>query len=201
MTETTTPNVRGVLRRASIIDAARALFSEVGYRGATMAQIAARADVTHAGLLYHFSTKDAVLDAVLAEHRERTAVLAETPEGDGDYLDRLDRVVAQNANEADWMRLSSLLLGEAVALDHPLHGVQETRYQDLERRITTGLLGVSHQPHDNVALAPLARLLIAAMDGLQLQATLTEVDAARAARMRSDFSVMIELIRARLDTV
>jgi AcrR family transcriptional regulator len=41
------PNSRGVQRRLDILDAARALFTETGFRGSTMAAIAGRAGVPH----------------------------------------------------------------------------------------------------------------------------------------------------------
>ena len=52
-------------RRAEILDAASALFSETGTRGTTIAAVAARAGMTDAGVLYHFKSKKELVLAVL----------------------------------------------------------------------------------------------------------------------------------------
>ena len=48
-------------RRAEIVRAALASFAEHGYERASLRDIAARANVTHAALLRHFASKDDLL--------------------------------------------------------------------------------------------------------------------------------------------
>lgn len=50
--------------RDDLVAAAKALFSERGYAGATTAELAARAGVTEGALFHHFRTKKAVFQAV-----------------------------------------------------------------------------------------------------------------------------------------
>ena len=50
-----------------IIDAARSIFYEKGYSGATMRNIATKADVNLALLHYYFRTKDRIFEIVLSE--------------------------------------------------------------------------------------------------------------------------------------
>ena len=61
------PQVRLSLarRRRQLIDAARRVFAERGFRGATTRQIAAAAGVTEALIFQHFPDKDALYDAIL----------------------------------------------------------------------------------------------------------------------------------------
>jgi TetR/AcrR family transcriptional regulator len=54
-------------RRRSLIDAARRVFAERGFRGATTRQIAAAAGVTEALIFQHFPHKDALYAAILEE--------------------------------------------------------------------------------------------------------------------------------------
>src|SRR5579863_1262166 len=52
--------------RARILDAALELFSEHGFDGTTLQQIADRLGFTKAALYYHFRSKDDLLEALLA---------------------------------------------------------------------------------------------------------------------------------------
>ena len=198
------PNARGVRRRAEIVAAAREMFSEVGYGGATMAAIATRAGVTHAGLLYHFETKQAVLEAVLDDERGRSSTLlgldehrATDEQGRDDHLVRLRALVARNLAEPEWTRLFSLLLGESVAVDHPVRGRMAERYDGLSQGLAAALGDLAEpgaRPGD-AELEGLARLLLAVMDGLQYQQlTGSGVD------VEGAFALMTELVRTRLTT-
>jgi len=54
-------------REKSIFDAARSIFAEFGYKGATTAEIARRAGIPKANLHYYFATKEALYRHVTAE--------------------------------------------------------------------------------------------------------------------------------------
>jgi len=197
-------NARGVRRRAEIVAAARGMFSGVGYGGASMAAIATRAGVTHAGLLYHFETKQAVLEAVLDDERGRSSTLlgldeqrATDEQGPDDHLVRLRALVARNLADPEWTRLFSLLLGESVAVDHPVRGRMAERYDRLSGQLAASLGDLAEpgaRPGD-AELEGLARLLLAVMDGLQYQQlTGSGVD------VEGAFALMTELVRTRLTT-
>ncbi|PPF59855.1 TetR family transcriptional regulator [Clavibacter michiganensis] len=199
-----TLNARGVRRRAEIIAAARSAFGADGYRGATMAAIATRAGVTHAGLLYHFATKEDLLEAVLADESGRqTELLSATEvtgargdEAGGDALDRLRALVRRNESEPEWARLFSTLLGESVAPDHPVRARMAERYDTVALHLAAMLDGIGGRTSRLPAAEAesLARLLLAVMDGLQYQSlTGSAVDVER------EFATMVALVRARLD--
>ncbi len=197
-------NARGVRRREEIIAAARSAFAADGYRGATMAAIASRASVTHAGLLYHFATKEDLLEAVLADESGRQTELlsaaqvtgAGSDEAGGDALDRLRALVRRNESEPEWARLFSTLLGESVAPDHPVRARMAERYDTVARHLAAMLDGIGGRATGLPAgeAESLARLLLAVMDGLQYQSlTGSAVDVER------EFAAMVSLIRGRLD--
>jgi AcrR family transcriptional regulator len=78
--------------RARILDAALRLFAEAGYAGATNARIAEAARLTRGAMLYHFPTREALVEAAVAHiQRVRTelfqrAAAAKPPEADAsDY--------------------------------------------------------------------------------------------------------------------
>ncbi|PZQ64231.1 MAG: TetR family transcriptional regulator [Phenylobacterium zucineum] len=58
---------RGRARRAAVLQAARKLFAQHGFKGASLAAVAQEVGITDAGLLYHFPTKNDLLLAVIAE--------------------------------------------------------------------------------------------------------------------------------------
>jgi AcrR family transcriptional regulator len=49
------------------LDAAIDVFAQHGFRGGALAEVAARVDLSPAGILYHFGTKEDLLLAVIAE--------------------------------------------------------------------------------------------------------------------------------------
>lgn len=55
----------GQSRRREIIDAASELFAVHGYRGTSLRQISGKVGISHPGMLHHFTSKDALLDAVI----------------------------------------------------------------------------------------------------------------------------------------
>lgn len=63
--------------RQAILEATQAILLESGYDALTTSRVAERADVSEAGVHYHFETKSALLVAVVEQlealHRERTA--------------------------------------------------------------------------------------------------------------------------------
>ena len=189
------PNSRGVRRRLDILDAARAVFSEVGFRGATMAAIATRAGVTHAGLLYHFATKEDVLEAVLADGSDRGRSIVESGDALSDHLDALQQLVARNADDPVWSRLFSVLLGESVSPGHPLRDRMADRYDAIAASLSSHLrsLRTPDGAWSDDDLDGVARVLLAVMDGLQFQ----QLTGARSA-MTDDFALLVEAVRRSL---
>jgi AcrR family transcriptional regulator len=191
---TAVPNSRGVQRRHDILAAAREVFTEVGFRGASMAAIATRADLTHAGLLYHFASKGDVLEAVLSDERERGLLLLHAAENgaESDHLSALEALVAQNAADPAWSRLFSVLLGESVALDHPVRQRMADRYDAIAAGLGDQLrsLRTSGSVWTDDDLDGVARVLIAVMDGLQFQ----QLTGARS-EMADDFALLVAAVR------
>ncbi|RZI92125.1 MAG: TetR/AcrR family transcriptional regulator, partial [Microbacterium sp.] len=61
------PYAKTAERRREIIDSATAVFSEHGYRGGSLRQIAKELDLSLTTLMHHFPTKTALLSAVLQQ--------------------------------------------------------------------------------------------------------------------------------------
>lgn len=63
---------RGADSRQAILEAATTVFARRGYRGGGLAEVAEMVEMTPAGLLYHFGSKEALLLAVI-EYRDQRA--------------------------------------------------------------------------------------------------------------------------------
>lgn len=163
---------KGRAKRRQIVEEAMALFGEVGYRSASLREIAARCGMSHPGLLHHFPSKELLLAAVL-EHRD--AVDAERfPLTEGTGLQRLGQfveLVGHNAEVPGIVELYATLAAEASAADHPAHDYFVARYEHVRRRLTEtfALVGAEGHLADGADPAHLAVTTIALTDGLQVQ--------------------------------
>lgn len=93
MIASTTKRLPADLRRRSILDAALVVLSKQGYSGMTTARIAGRVGVSEPILYRHFSSKRAILRALLDEVIVRmTGAMAELIAGETDSVAALRRV-------------------------------------------------------------------------------------------------------------
>lgn len=82
---------RGIQSRAALLRAARHLFSDRGFEGTTVGDIAKEASLRKASLFHYFATKEEIYLAVMDEiFSELAAAVGEAALRDGSYLDRLD---------------------------------------------------------------------------------------------------------------
>ena len=163
---------KGRATRVQIVEAAMVLFGEVGYRSASLREIASRVGISHPGLIHHFPTKEVLLAAVL-EHRDEmddSELSADLASGTG-LMDAVVRLVRRNSERPGIVELFTTLAAEATAPDHPAHQYFRERYtttvalltRELETLRADGALRPSVEP------ATAARALTALMDGLQVQ--------------------------------
>jgi AcrR family transcriptional regulator len=88
------PPTRDLERRDRILDAASAVFAELGFAGARIDDIAARAGVNKAMLYYHVGDKTALYSAVLLRNFGRVRVaLDEAMSSGGTARQRLEAVI------------------------------------------------------------------------------------------------------------
>ena len=163
---------KGRAKRREIIDQAMALFGEVGYRGASLREIAARCGISPPGLLHHFPTKESLLLAVL-EHRDEVDIAwVGLDQTDGVVtLRRLVELVELNAGRRNIVELYAVLSAEATSAEHPAHAFFVERYQTS----VGAAVAAYRQAGDAGELRPevdpeiAGRQLIALMDGMQVQ--------------------------------
>ena len=161
--------------RARILAIAFEMMAEKGYRGTSIAQVAARAGISQSGLLHHFPSKQALLIAVIDYRQE---VDSRTLEDDAGRpllgwaaFDALARLARHNSERPQVVRMFATLCAEALDADHPAHGWIQQHYADGERTLAAaveaGIQAGTMSPA--MPAATIAHLTLAIMDGLQLQ--------------------------------
>src|SRR5947209_7750707 len=163
---------KGRVRRDDIITAAAVLYGEVGYHGASLREIAKRVGITHAGLLYYFPTKEALLAAVLERRDADDAEREQLHAAPGlDMMRRLITLTEHNARHPGIVDLYTRLAAEAIAADHPAHAyfVRHYRRAYQEVRDSFAVMAERGELRAGVDPALAALTFIALMDGLQTQ--------------------------------
>lgn len=170
-----TPRVREATarRREEILKAAMATFGNKGYYNGPLTEIAEQVDMTHAGILHHFGSKDQLLLEVL-DYRDRSDVAPlegqHIPDG-ADLFRHLVRTAALNATRAGIVQAYAVLSAESVTEDHPARDYFAERYRQLRGEVTQAFevwcreLGVD----EPATIEHAAASILAVMDGLQVQ--------------------------------
>jgi AcrR family transcriptional regulator len=162
---------KGDRTRTSILRAALRVFSHRGYRSGSLASIADEVGVTQQGVLHYFGSKEALLVEVL-KRRDEAERRGRRRSADGESLfARTVDLVRRNEEQPEEVRFFSVLVGEALTDDYPATDYVRSRYADLvkfsARVLERGQ--ESGQIRQDVDVEDVAALLLAAMDGLQIQ--------------------------------
>lgn len=161
---------RGIV--AACIDA----FGESGFHGASMAEIARKAGVSHTGLLHHFPRKENLLAAVLSLQDERAAeyLAAHQSIETMDAVDVLHGMISaltDRSRPQGMLELAAVLGGEAVAGSHPAHAHFAERNAAIRRFLARVYMDLANADRLRGSLSPdvLALSTLALLEGLQNQ--------------------------------
>ncbi|MBT0772035.1 TetR/AcrR family transcriptional regulator [Kineosporia sp. J2-2] len=172
-------------RRRTILESAFEVFSEAGYRGGSMRDIAQRIGIAHTTLLHHFSSKSDLLAGVLELRDEHDQPgLAEA--GGAGILRQLVEVVRRNQRTPGLTELYCILSAEATAPGHPAHEWFRERYVRTVGHTRAALEQMAQRGElrEGVDPAREAQRIVALMDGLQVQWLLDRDSIDMAAQMR-----------------
>lgn len=160
------------MRRQDIIKAATEAYARAGYHQASLRDIARRAGISHAGLLYYFPTKESLLLAVLERRDEVDSARERLREPPGTaVVERLLSLAAHNSAHRGIVDLYARLAAEAISPDHPAHDYFVTHYQRARELAAESFdaLKQAGRLRDEVDPAQAAVGFVALMDGLQVQ--------------------------------
>jgi AcrR family transcriptional regulator len=167
------PREETARKRREILRAATEVFGSKGYTKGSLQDIADQVGMTHAGVLHHFGSKDALLLEVLV-YRDETDV--EHLEGHHipgglDLFRHLVRTARINETRPGIIQAFTVLSAESVTDDHPAKEFFRNRYSTLRAEVGEALTEVCDpdDPPDPKDLDHAASSIIAVMDGLQVQ--------------------------------
>ncbi|WP_083941646.1 TetR/AcrR family transcriptional regulator [Sanguibacter suarezii] len=158
---------KGVLKREQILDTALEVFADEGYRGTSLRTVAARCGLSVAGVLHYFDSREDLLAQVIAR-RDTIPRPAGTSRVEPHAL--VDGIRA-NTDQPGLVELFVSLVAAARDHDHPAHEQLARRYTSMRLRIQGAMRDLQEAGQIPAHLDPdaLARLIIAAADGAQLQ--------------------------------
>jgi AcrR family transcriptional regulator len=127
--------------RGALLDAAEAVVARQGVANLTFDAVAAEAGMSKGGLLYHFPTKDRLIEAMVKRAAENWRACwmgsyENEPEGPGRMTRGLLKHCLSNAQSwTEQLRRSSYAVFAALAQNPSLIEPMRTTYSDLHRRI------------------------------------------------------------------
>ena len=157
-------------REGQIMRAAAAAIAETGYRGMSVRELAAGLDTTHSALLYHFTSKATLLEAVMDYRDQLVGSSWAEPVTPLDGIYNLYRRAVYNESHPDFIEIYSALSCEASDPSHPSHSYFRRRFEMLIGFLAMELsrLQASGQVHAGLDPVAEAQWLGAMWDGLQL---------------------------------
>jgi TetR/AcrR family transcriptional regulator len=108
--------------RQIILDAALEVFSAYGFRGSTVDQIAARADMSKPNLLYYFRRKEDIYVALLEHTLADWLKPLEALDPDGDPVEELSRYIAAKLEMSRQQPKASRLFANEILHGAPMIG-------------------------------------------------------------------------------
>lgn len=181
-TETTTKKrMSAEDRRKSILETTISFISQFGFWGFTIRDVAQAQNITEAGLLYYYNSKEQLLEEtlkyadrinqiVIAKHLGVEGVTGEVLQDGIAYHCDLGLkaistgTVETNADRLEMVRLYTLLESEALSKDHPVHEYFEQRETNLLKEYAFAAKRDGVADPERTALQ-----VLSAMEGLQLR--------------------------------
>ena len=201
------PRVGSENKRERILNEAIALFGSHGYAGTSLADIAAASDISKAGLLHHFSSKEELFAQVLErrDRRDRAGLL-----GDGriedpwELLDAFTVLVEHNAENRDLVAIYTATAISVLDAEHPAHRWFAGHLTDsvtmIEAALERGKKAGTVRPQAPSRV--IARSVVALSDGLQIQRLCSTTSGSAAGEclsttMVSEIRLLIDGLKAR----
>ena len=175
-----------VRKREEILKAALTTFGNKGYNKGPLTEIADQVDITHAGILHHFGSKDQLLLEVLS-YRDATDVAeleGQHIPGGLELFRHLVKTAQLNTQRLGIVQAYVVLSSESVTDKHPARAFFENRYATLRKEVREAfeVVCAENGVTDQSTIDQAAASILAVMDGLQVQWLLdpTAIDLGRA---------------------
>jgi AcrR family transcriptional regulator len=162
-------------RKEEILEKATQLFGEYGFQGTTLSQLSAALGLTEPGILHYFPSKVHLLEGVLEYHEqkeiEKYASHIESKQANAtEMFTLLEELCAENETIPGLIQLFTVLVSESIRSNHPSHEYFVDRYRRGREIYAAQFLKLNQSKfRQDVNLDELAALIMAVMDGLQIQ--------------------------------
>ena len=178
-------------RREDILNAAFEVFARQGYTATSVNEIARTVGMTQPGLLHHFGSKRALLEAVLAK-RDRIALDILAGRHSIEFLQGLLEIARNNTKLPGVVRLYSILAAESSTPEHPAHDFMVRRFDAVITGTTTAFEEIRADGLLREGVSPRAAAIAttAMAEGLQLL-WLQGVDIDMEERIREHFNTYL----------
>ena len=161
-------------RRESILDAAARLFARNGISGATMAEIAAEADLSAGAIYRYFGSKEELLRAVFEEAATRNQEMfrqaSENAESPFETLERVGRRIWVEQEDRDDL-ICEIQMALSAARDPHDFGAELARNRQVVRELLEQTIRAAQQAGEidpEVDASTLALILQACTGGIQM---------------------------------
>jgi AcrR family transcriptional regulator len=180
---------RGRARREQLLDVGLDAFGAQGYRGTSLSAIAEAVGISEPGLLHHFPSKQALLLGVLERHEalHRERMRAQVEAAGGSIMAAFVDLAQQHEADPRFIRLFTMLAAESVDPSHPAHDWFVARFRRVRTAVAARIEEGQQLGRIDAELDPelLARLVLALLDGLELQHLLEPTEAGISGPLRA----------------
>lgn len=161
---------KGAAKRLEILDAALEVFSLDGYRATSLRRVAERVNLTPAGIMHYFNSKEQLLSSVL-QHRDALDICAVDPDKPTNPVDALAEVMDANMKVPGLVELYLTIAGAAIDESHPAHEYLVRRYHWLTGGLTSWIEEMARAGLVPQVVFPagVATAIVAQADGIQFQ--------------------------------
>ncbi|TWX39976.1 TetR/AcrR family transcriptional regulator [Frigoribacterium sp. ACAM 257] len=159
---------KGVAKREEILRTALEVVDRNGMRGTSVRELADAVDLTQAGLLHHFGSKEELFLAILTVRDDEDAQCM----AGLDIIDQFLLVIEHNAKTPGMVQLFTSLSAAATSdPSHPAHAWFAERYVRFRTLLTETMRErqASGEMPADVDVEKLAAVMMAVSDGMQLQ--------------------------------
>jgi AcrR family transcriptional regulator len=166
------PGPKAERTRVRILDATLEVLAAKGYRGIAMADIAATAGLSRAGVQHHFADVDELVVAAL-EHRNlrnaRSTHVITTDDPD-EFFDAIIMMMEMNSWTPELIRAYTILSGESVSASHPAHDWFTAHFAFVRSQIAEVLRtgAANGKLRADIDADAVSLQLVALMEGLQI---------------------------------
>jgi AcrR family transcriptional regulator len=159
---------KGVAKREEILRTALDVFATHGYRGTSLRELADAVNLSQAGLLHYFDSKEELFAEILRVRDETDRAAYSSA---GSAADTMLAVIRHNAAVPGLVQLYATISTAAAEASHPAHEFFVRRYQLLREAIAESARErqLAGELDATLDAEKVAAIMLAVADGMQVQ--------------------------------